>query len=52
MDVLDARSSESREGRACEWQYDEGDHRSMVRNLGVSVLFPTDGAPHILVHAC
>ena len=51
MDVLDARSSESREGRACGWQYDEGDHWLTVCNLGISV-FPTDGAPRILVHVC
>ena len=36
-DVLDARSSESREGRACGWQYDEGDHQSMVCNPGISM---------------
>ena len=52
MDMSDARSSESREGRACGWQYDEGDHQLTVRNPGVSRLFPTDGAPCILVHAC
>ena len=26
------------EGRACGWQYDEGDHRLTVRNLGVLAL--------------